>query len=93
MQRHVMGGKMAMGSMSILCGRDRIQSVLEPLLGFESARERANNIAQVLAIVPEDPAWVAQGMLRASGIVDLDAVAQAVRQAWDDGVSAMERVA
>jgi hypothetical protein len=80
-------------SVSILRGRDRMCSVLEPLLGFELARERANNIAQVLAILPEDPYEVARTMLGRSGLSELDHTAGRVAEAWEQGVSEMERVA
>jgi hypothetical protein len=81
-------------SVSILRGRDRMCSVLEPLLGYEMARERANNIAQVLAILPDDPVEVARAMLlRSVQGDDLARVAEQVGDAWELGVSEMERVA
>lgn len=74
---------MAVTTVSILAGRDRISAVLEPLLGFETARERANNIAQVLAFgVSHDPTHVALGMLERVGLPDPRAVAEAVGRAW-----------
>ena len=74
---------MAVTTVSILAARDRISAVLEPLLGFETALERANNIAQVLAFgVSHDPAHVALGMLDRVGLPDPGAVAQEVGRAW-----------
>ena len=67
--------------------------VLEPLLGFELARERANNIAQVLAMAEHDPERVALDMLRRTGLGDVAGVAEQVSHAWSAGVRAMERVA
>ena len=84
---------MAARSMSILLGRDRICAVLEPLLGFELARERANNIAQVLALAERDPERVALDMLRRTGLGDIAYVAEQVSLAWFAGVRGMERVA
>lgn len=77
---------MATRSVSILVGRDRICAVLEPLLGFELARERANNIAQVLAIAARDPERVALEMLRRTGLGDVAGVAEQVSHAWSAGV-------
>jgi hypothetical protein len=68
-------------------------SVLEPLLGFELARERANNIAQVLAIAEHDPERVALDMLRRTGLGDLEQIARQVSSAWFAGVNQFERVA
>lgn len=67
--------------------------VLEPHLGYELARERANNIAQVLAILPDDPVDVAFAMLNRSELGDVAQVARAVGEAWELGVAEMERVA
>jgi hypothetical protein len=87
----------AVKSVSILLGRDRICAVLEPLLGSELARERANNIAQVLVLAEHDPERVALGMLRATGLGDLTRIAGEVSRAWYDGVhglsGSIERVA
>lgn len=77
---------MAVRSLGILIGRDRICAVLEPLLGFELARERANNIAQVLAIAEHDPKRVALDMLRRTGLGDLARVAEQISHAWFAGV-------
>ena len=82
---------MAARSVSILLGRDRICAVLEPLLGFELARERANNIAQVLAIAKRDPERVALEMLRRTGLGDLAGVAEQVSHAWSAGVGDLEQ--
>ena len=80
---------MAVKSVSMLLGRDRICAVLEPLLGDELARERANNIAQVLVLSEHDPAHVALGMLRGTGLGDLARVASDVARAWRDGVGSL----
>lgn len=82
---------MAVTSRSIMVGRDRMSAVLEPLLGFELALERANNIAQVLALSVEDVAGVAFGMLRSTGLLDARSVAQEVAQAWHRGVEESTR--
>lgn len=84
---------MAARSVSILVGRDRICEVLEPLLGFELARERANNIAQVLAIAERDPERVALDMLGRTGLGDVAHVAERVSHAWHAGLREIERVA
>ena len=81
---------MATRSVSILLGRDRICAVLEPLLGFELARERANNIAQVLAIAAHDPERVALEMLRRTGLGDVAGVAEQVSRAWFAGVCELD---
>jgi hypothetical protein len=65
-------------------------AVLEPLLGSELARERANNIAQVLALAEHDPERVALGMLRGTGLGDLQQIAAEVSRAWRAGVSKLE---
>jgi hypothetical protein len=77
---------MAVKSVSMLLGRDRICAVLEPLLGLELARERANNIAQVLVLCEHDPEHVALGMLRGTGLGDLSRIAGEVSRAWHDGI-------
>lgn len=81
---------MAVRSVCILLGRDRMCAVLEPLLGSELARERANNIAQVLALAEHDPERVALGMLRGTGLGDLQQIAAEVSRAWRAGVSKLE---
>jgi hypothetical protein len=78
-------------SVSIMAGRDRISALLEPLLGFELGRERANNIAQVLIFTPEDAVRIAYGMLKSTGLPDAARVAQQVADAWQAGVMAMEQ--
>ena len=80
---------MAVKSVSMLLGRDRICAVLEPLLGQELARERANNIAQVLVLSEYDPVHVALGMLRGTGLGELARVANDVARAWRDGISSL----
>jgi hypothetical protein len=67
--------------------------VLEPVLGSELARERANNIAQVLAILPGDPYEVALSMLSRIALDDMPSLAARVADAWELGVAEMERVA
>jgi hypothetical protein len=81
---------MAVKSVGILLGRDRMSAVLEPLLGFELARERANNIAQVLALATHDPEAVALGMLRSTGLSDIAPIAAEVARAWHTGVGMFE---
>lgn len=81
---------MAVRSVSILLGRDRMCAVLEPLLGSELARERANNIAQVLALAEHDPEHVAAGMLRGTGLGDLQRIAAEVSRAWRTGVTTLD---
>jgi hypothetical protein len=80
----------AVKSVSMLLGRDRICAVLEPLLGVELARERANNIAQVLVLADHDPEHVAFGMLRGTGLGDLPRIAGEVSRAWHDGIHGVE---
>lgn len=77
---------MAVHSVSLLVGRDRMCAVLEPFLGLELARERANNIAQVLALAEHDPEGIALSMLRGSGLGDLRQVAAEVARAWRSAV-------
>jgi hypothetical protein len=81
---------MAVKSVSILLGRDRMTAVLEPLLGFELARERANNIAQVLALAAHDPEHVARGMLRSVGLSDVGPVAAELSRAWRAALTCFE---
>ncbi|MFT3928371.1 MAG: hypothetical protein QM778_37935 [Myxococcales bacterium] len=83
---------MVVRSISIMAGRDRVSAVLEPLLGFELGRERANNIAQVLIFSPEDAVCIAFGMLKSTGLLDPSAVAEEVAEAWAQGVRAVEAV-
>lgn len=82
---------MPVKSVSILLGRDRMAAVLEPLLGFELARERANNIAQVLALASHDPEHVALGMLRSVGLSDVGPVAVELSRAWHNALGYLER--
>jgi hypothetical protein len=70
-----------------------MSAVLEPLLGYELGRERANNIAQVFLFSVDDAVKVAFSMLRGTGVADPLAVAEAVARAWQDGVREMEKVA
>ena len=85
---------MVVRTVSILRARDRVSAVLEPLLGFEMALERANNIAQVLAFgASHDPARVALGMLERVGLNDPRAVAEEVGRAWCRAVGETEAMA
>lgn len=61
--------------------------VLTPVLGEGLARERANNIAQVLVFVRLDPTQVAKGMLRSVVERDLERVALEVGLAWERGMT------
>jgi hypothetical protein len=70
-----------------------MSAVLEPLLGFELARERANNIAQVLLFSADDAVRVAFGMLKSTGLENPLSVAEEVTHAWHVGVREMEKVA
>ncbi len=81
---------MVVRSISIMAGRDRISAVLEPLLGYELGRERANNIAQVLVFGPQNAVCIAFGMLKGTGLLDLNTVAEQVADAWLEGVTATE---
>ncbi len=66
----------------IMIGRDRMVAVLRPYLGSNHARERANNIAQALALGAGDPAGVALEMLGNSGLSNTSAIAEEVGRAW-----------
>ncbi len=68
-----------------------MSAVLEPLLGWELALERANNIAQVLVFSADDVGGVAFGMLRCTGLSDARAVADEVARAWHRGVDESTR--
>jgi hypothetical protein len=82
---------MEVRTVSILAGRDSMSAVLEPLLGSETALERANNIAQVLVFCANhDPVRVALGMLERVGLANPHAVAEEVGRAWRRGVGERE---
>jgi len=66
----------------LMRGRERVRDVLEPHLGHEHALERANNIAQALALEDAEPAAVAFEMLRQLPADIRQRVADAVRRAW-----------
>ena len=69
-------------------------AVLERYLEPELARERANNIAQVLALVAADPVVTALGMLNRLDLADVSGVAIAVGLAWSpDADVVREKVA
>jgi hypothetical protein len=82
---------MAVRSMSILAGRDRMSVVLSRFFEKELARERANDIAQALVFRPTDPVYIAKTMLRNAGIPNVSAVAQELGEAWLHGVIEAER--
>ena len=82
---------MAVRSMSILAGRDRMSAVLARFFEKELARERANDIAQALVFRPADPVRIATRMLRNAGIPNVGAVAQELGEAWQHGVIEAER--
>jgi hypothetical protein len=75
--------------LSIRIGRDRISEVLEPHIGPADALERANNIAQALALGADNPALIARRMLRNQKIEDTPAVADEIGRAWQAGVTAV----
>jgi len=64
-----------------------MSAVLEPLLGYELALERANNIAQVLAFKVDDVVGIAFGMLRQTGLTDTRRVAEDLARAWHHGAA------
>jgi len=68
----------------LLHGRERVRDVLEPHLGADSALERANNIAQALAVQDAQPDAVAFEMLRQLPGEARKKLAAAVRVAWLD---------
>jgi hypothetical protein len=71
-------------------GRERVRDVLEPHLGREHALERANNIAQALALEDAEPEAVAFEMLRQLPTETRQRVAVAVRSAWLQELEAAE---
>jgi len=68
----------------LLRGRERVRDVLEPHLGADRALERANNIAQALALQEAQPDAVAFEMLRQLPGDERKKLASAVRVAWLD---------
>ena len=66
----------------LLRGRECVRSVLEPHLGADHALERANNIAQALALEEAQPDAVAFEMLRQLPGEARRRLAAAVRRAW-----------
>jgi hypothetical protein len=66
----------------LMRGRERVRDVLEPHLGETHALERANNIAQALALEEEQPDNVAFEMLRELPVDLRRRIAAAVRRAW-----------
>ena len=77
------GGSCAERSRAVLMrGRERVRDVLEPHLGPTHALERANNIAQALALEDAQPDVVAFEMLRQLPGESRQLLAAAVRRAW-----------
>lgn len=66
----------------LMRGRERVRDVLEPHLGPSHALERANNIAQALALEDAEPDQVAFEMLRHVPDETRRTLAAAVRRAW-----------
>lgn len=66
----------------LLRGRERVRDLLEPDLGPAHALERANNIAQALALDDLEPGAVAFEMLRQLPGEARGRLAAAVRRAW-----------
>ena len=66
----------------ILRGRDQMNVVLEQYLAPVNALERANNIAQAIALGAGNPASIAREMLKNSGLNDPATVAVEVARAW-----------
>jgi hypothetical protein len=66
----------------LLLGRERVRDVLEPHLGKACALERANNIAQALALEEAQPDDVAFEMLRKLPGEERKKLAAAVRREW-----------
>lgn len=66
----------------LMRGRERVRDVLEPHMGHEQALERANNIAQALALEDAEPEEVAFEMLRQLPSDTRRKLAHAVRRAW-----------
>jgi hypothetical protein len=66
----------------LMRGRERVRDVLEPHLGPAHALERANNIAQALALEDAEPDVVAFEMLRLLPAEARHSLAAAVRRAW-----------
>lgn len=81
-----LGGEMELSASQIQLARDRIQTILEFYLEKNVAFERANNIAQALALGNEDPTEVALDMLKHQGIKNLYKVVILVAQAWYDQI-------
>ena len=70
-------------------GRERVRDVLEPHLGPAHALERANNIAQALALEDAEPREVAYEMLRQLPSETRRELACAVQRVWLDEVAGM----
>lgn len=66
----------------LMRGRERVRDVLEPHLGATHALERANNIAQALALEEAEPFVVAFEMLRQLPADARRMLASSVRRAW-----------
>lgn len=66
----------------VLAGRDRMCGVLRRYLPPELARERSNNIAQVLGMVAVDPVDTVYRMLDGLGLSDVESIAAEAGPAW-----------
>jgi hypothetical protein len=66
----------------LMRGRERVRDVLEPHLGPTHALERANNIAQALALEDAEPFMVAFEMLRQVPDDARRTLASSVHRAW-----------
>ena len=81
--RELNSGSGPRNSRGVLRARDRIRTLLDPLLGGEVASERANNIAQVLMFTGArrtEP--IVADMLRDFDLGDTLHVAEEVVRAW-----------
>ena len=78
-----LGSEFPHNSRGVLLARDRILTLLRPLLGGEAASERANNIAQVLMFIGAVRAEpIVADMLRDFDLGDTLHVAEEVVRAW-----------
>jgi hypothetical protein len=69
---------------TLICGRERVRSVLEPHLGPTRALERANNIAQALVYEDTEAHPIALEMLRQLPRELRHELAEAVVQAFSE---------
>jgi hypothetical protein len=75
----------------IIHGRDQMNIVLEQYLAPICALERANNIAQAIALGAGNPASIARDMLKNSGLNDPATVAIEVARAWAAAIARRRR--